>query len=97
MNLVLLVVEMIHLETMAKYKITNIMTNDLKTNEYFIERKGLFGWKRIRIKENGESKLLVFKSYQEAEFYLIKTYCRIHGEIYQPRPNEYHYTPFSYY
>jgi hypothetical protein len=81
---------------MPKYRITNKNSNDLKGITYLIERKGLFTWKRISIRENGETKQLTFGSYVEAEHYLITKYCKYNGEIYQPRPNEYHYIPYSY-
>lgn len=82
---------------MPKYRISNTISNDLKDAQYYIERKGMFIWKRIRIKENGDSNLLTFNSYNEAECYLIDKYCRNQGQIYQPRPNEYHYVAYSYY
>lgn len=82
---------------MPKYRITNTNSHDLKAITFFIERKGMFTWKCIRIRENGETKRLSFKSYVEAEHYLISNYCKYNGAIYHPRPNEYHYTPYAYY
>jgi hypothetical protein len=82
---------------MPKYRITNTNSNDLKGATFFIERKGLFGWKRIRIRENGDTKRLTFNSYVEAEHYLITNYCKFSGQIYQPRPNEYHYETYNHY
>jgi len=82
---------------MPKYRITNRNTQDLKGATFFIERKGMFKWKGIRILENGDSKYLSFKSYVEAEHHIISNYCRNKGEIYQPYPNEYHYEAYSYY
>lgn len=82
---------------MPKYRITNTMSNNLKSTQFYIERKGIFTWKRIKIKENCDSRVLEFNSYNEAESYLINRYCRNQGEIYQPRPNEYHYIPYSNY
>lgn len=82
---------------MPKYRITNINSHDLKGAIFSIERKGLFKWKGIRIRENGDTKRLTFNSYVEAEHYLISNYCKNQGEIYQPNPNEYHYEAYSYY
>lgn len=81
---------------MAKYRITNTNSNDLKGITFFIERKRIFKWRSIRIRENGDTKRLSFNSYVEAEHYLISKYCKNNGVIYQPIPNEYHYTPYFY-
>lgn len=82
---------------METYRITSIIPNcELSRISFRIERKTFFGWKEIEIKENSCSKELSFGSYVEAEHYIYKNYFG-HGEVYQPYPNVYQYTPYTYY
>ena len=81
---------------MTKYRITNESRHDFTQMEFFIERKGLFGWRRVKAGENGDYQELTFGSYVEAERHMKENYFR-DGHIYQPRPNEYHYTKTTYY
>lgn len=81
---------------MEKYRIVNISNHDLTNITFFIERKGFWGWRRIKVTENGVSKYINFGSYVEAEHYIVKKYFR-DGRLYQPIPNEYHYTQATYY
>jgi hypothetical protein len=82
---------------MEKYRIVSLGDCDLKKQTYFIQKKGFWGWRMIHIKENNESKRLSFNSFVEAEFHILKNYCRHNGEIYQPYPNEFHYEATSYF
>jgi len=77
---------------MAKYRITSETCNQRSRNtaEYFIERKRWFGWQRISKKEDVNEITLRFKTYEEAETYMIDNYFG-HGYFKNPYPNEYHY------
>jgi hypothetical protein len=50
----------------------------------------------VKVTENGDAKNLSFGSYVEAEHHIVKKYFR-DGHVYQPKPNEYHYTQATYY
>lgn len=82
---------------MPKYRIISESGNGLKHITYHIERKGFFKWKPIVVNENGDKRITTFNSFGEAEYYLVKNYCGNSGTIYQPYPNEFHYTAHSYY
>lgn len=79
------------------YRITSkTPDSNLSKISYRVERKTFFGWKEIKVKENGSSKELSFGSYGEAEYYIFNNYFG-HGEVYQPYPNVYQYKPYTYY
>lgn len=82
---------------MEKYRIISLGDSNLTKETYHIQKKKFWGWRMIHIKENKEDNRLSFNSYGEAEFHIIKKYCRGEGEIYQPCPNEYHYLEYTYY
>ena len=83
---------------MAKYRITSETTNKCSTNrtEFYVEHKRWFGWCKIRKREDVNTILLRFNTYEEAEAYMIKNYFG-HGYYYKPYPNEYHYSSYTYY
>lgn len=81
---------------MQKYRIINQSRHDLTNITFHVQRKGFWGWRMIKVTENGDSKHLSFGSYVEAEHYIVKNYFR-DGHLYQPTPNEYHYTQATYY
>ena len=81
---------------MQKYRIVNQSRNDLTNITFHVQRKGFWGWRMVKVTENGNTENLSFGSYVEAEQYIVKKYFR-DGHLYQPRPNEYHYTQATYY
>jgi hypothetical protein len=81
---------------MVKYRITNERKHNLTSPTFYIERKGIFGWRKLKITENRDWEYVKFSTYEEAEYYLIKTYCKWDGEIYQPIANYYYYTKQNY-
>lgn len=81
---------------MTKYRITHESRQNFSQMEFFIERKGIFGWRKVKAGENGDYKVLKFGSYVEAERHMKENYFRRDGYIYQPRPNEYHYRVIIY-
>ena len=82
---------------MIKYRITHIRKHDLKDPTFYIERKGFWGWRRLRITENKNWEYVKFSTYEEAEHHLIKNYTKWDGQIYQASANYYYYTQNTYY
>ncbi len=81
---------------MTKYRITHESKHDFTDMWFYIERKTWFGWRTVKAGENGNYYALAFSSYVEAERHMKNKYFR-DGIIYQPRPNEYHYTKNTFY
>jgi hypothetical protein len=82
---------------MEKYRIISQLDNIITKQSFHIERKGLFKWNMITLKENGNSKDLTFQTYEDAEEHMKLNYFSSWGKLYKPYPNEYHYEKFSMY
>lgn len=78
-----------------KYRIVYKTSNNLNNKRtYNIQRKTLFGWRDIKIKEDEQSNLVTFDTFEEAEAHLF-SYFKDSGEV-LVNNNEYKYIPFCF-
>jgi hypothetical protein len=80
---------------MEKYRIVSENPSDVTKTTWHIQRKKFWGWRKIHVFENNNSKELSFGSLGEAEHYMYKNYFR-DGDVYQPTLNEYWYERYTY-
>lgn len=80
-----------------KYRIVSEQNNKLLQPTFYIQRKSLFFWRNVSLKENKSSKDLTFSTYEDAEVYMRDKYFSTEGSVFKPSQNEYHYTEFSLY